>query len=256
LRARNIKPGFFKNEVLATCAPLSRILFAGLWCLADREGRLEDRPRRIKAELLPYDTCDVEALLNDLVDKKDGMGNPLFIVRYKADNGTRYIQILNFSRHQNPHVREPRSTIPAPGVSGAVQVQDPCEHSERPVWAAEEHEVGPADSPLLIPEYISPQSEPADRCPHQEIIALYHQVLHQLPEVKIWNHQRQRFLRQRWKEETKRQDLTWWNDFFEFIRDKCPFLLGQNEKGWQADLEWIVRPNNFVKIIEGKYELK
>jgi hypothetical protein len=141
-------------------------------------------------------------------------------------------------------------------VSGAVQVQDPCEHSERPVWAAEEHEVGPADSPLLIPEYISPQSEPADRCPHQEIIALYHQVLHQLPEVKIWNHQRQRFLRQRWKEETKRQDLTWWNDFFEFIRDKCPFLLGQNEKGWQADLEWIVRPNNFVKIIEGKYELK
>ena len=49
-RARNVKPGFFKNELLAECEPLARILFEGLWCEADREGRLEDRPRRLKAE--------------------------------------------------------------------------------------------------------------------------------------------------------------------------------------------------------------
>ena len=48
-RARNIKPGFFANENLAECDPLARLLFAGLWCLADREGRLEDRPKRIAA---------------------------------------------------------------------------------------------------------------------------------------------------------------------------------------------------------------
>lgn len=64
-RARNIKPGLFKNEVLGVADPLYTLLFEGLWVLADREGRLEDRPLRIKAEILPYrDGIDVDAMLN------------------------------------------------------------------------------------------------------------------------------------------------------------------------------------------------
>ena len=43
-RARNIKPGFFKNEILGVADPLYSLLFEGLWVLADRAGRLEDRP--------------------------------------------------------------------------------------------------------------------------------------------------------------------------------------------------------------------
>ena len=62
VRARNLKPGYFKNEGLADLPPLARILFAGLWGMADREGRLEDRPKRIKAEILPYDNCDTDKL--------------------------------------------------------------------------------------------------------------------------------------------------------------------------------------------------
>lgn len=54
-RSRNIKPAFFFNEQLAEVAPLGRLLFIGLWTIADREGRLEDRPRKIKAEVLAYD---------------------------------------------------------------------------------------------------------------------------------------------------------------------------------------------------------
>ena len=68
-RARNIKPGFFANDTLAECSPLARLLFAGLWTIADRAGRLEDRPKRIKAALLPYDECDINDLLDQLVDR-------------------------------------------------------------------------------------------------------------------------------------------------------------------------------------------
>ena len=57
MRARNLKPGFFKNDALAECDPLARILFEGLWCMADREGRLECHPKRIKAEILPTTTA-------------------------------------------------------------------------------------------------------------------------------------------------------------------------------------------------------
>lgn len=132
-RARNIKPGFFKNEDLAECHPLARILFAGLWCEADREGRLEDRPKRLKAEYLPYDDCDCDALLDQLA--RCG-----FILRYEA-GGKRYIAVPMFGRHQNPHMREPGSTIPAPGQHSASTVQGDASNSS-----------GPADSPSLIPE--------------------------------------------------------------------------------------------------------
>jgi hypothetical protein len=105
-RARNIKPGFFKNDQLAECEPLARLLFAGLWCEADREGRLEDRPKRLKADCLPYDDCDIDALLDQLAERG-------FIVRYSVGNA-RYIAIPEFGKHQNPHRKETASSIPAP----------------------------------------------------------------------------------------------------------------------------------------------
>lgn len=113
-RARNIKPGFFTNDVLAEVDPLGRILFAGLWTIADREGRLEDRPKKIKAQVLPYDECSCDSLLQDL--HKHG-----FIQRYSLD-GNGYIQIVKWSEHQNPHVKETESTIPAPDKNGASPV--------------------------------------------------------------------------------------------------------------------------------------
>ena len=104
-RSRNIKPGFFKNEDLAEIHPLGRILFAGLWCLADREGRLEDRSKRIKADILPYDDCDVDSLLEVLHQNH-------FIIRYRVE-GERYIEVVNFKKHQNPHKKEAESVLPA-----------------------------------------------------------------------------------------------------------------------------------------------
>ena len=65
-RARNIKPGLFTNEVLVDLPAFDRLLFIGLWCLADREGRLEDRVKRIKMELFPCDNYDIEVGLSNL----------------------------------------------------------------------------------------------------------------------------------------------------------------------------------------------
>ena len=105
-RTRNIKPGFFLNEELAECEPLARLLFAGLWLIADREGRMEDRPKRIKAEILPYDDCDIEKLLDSLA-KYD------FILRYEVD-GKRFIEVQNFNKHQHIVGTEAQSVLPAP----------------------------------------------------------------------------------------------------------------------------------------------
>lgn len=103
-RARLLKPGFFKNELLAELPFEGRLLFAGLWTLADRDGRLEDRPKRIKAELFPFDEVDVPALLTALSSKG-------FIARYTVSDA-QLIQVVKFADHQTPHHREAASTLP------------------------------------------------------------------------------------------------------------------------------------------------
>ena len=103
-RARNIKPGFYKNEDLAECSVWARLLFPGLWMLADREGRLEDRPRRIKGEIFPFDSVEVGPLLDELTTWG-------FIRRYVV-GGRGFIQVLGFLSHQNPHGTEKDSAIP------------------------------------------------------------------------------------------------------------------------------------------------
>jgi uncharacterized phage protein (TIGR02220 family) len=142
MRARNIKPGFFKNEDLLECDPLERILFIGLWCLADREGRLEDRPKRIKIEILPCDNCDMDFMLNRLAS----FG---FILRYSL-GGAKYIQVLNFHKHQHPHHREPASSIPAPHATTVHDTKAPGQPQASPGPALGQPQYSPSDS--LIPD--------------------------------------------------------------------------------------------------------
>lgn len=111
-----------------------------------------------------------------------------------------------------------------------------------------------------------PNGEPLPNCQHEEVINLYHQHLPTLRRVEIWNDTRKGFLRQRWREvaeelskekQIKPQDvLDWFAEFFQHI-STSKFLTGRvNDKSgrsFAADLEWILRPSNFAKIIEGKY---
>lgn len=96
------------------------------------------------------------------------------------------------------------------------------------------------------------QQTPVDPCPHQEIIDLYHETLPELQGIKIWSEKRMKLLKARWREDPKRQNLDYWKRLFGYIR-KSPFLMGENDRHWTADLEWILTKNKFIKIIEGKY---
>lgn len=115
-RSRNIKPGFFANDSLCELEPLARLLFAGLWTICDRAGRTEDRPARIKIQILPYDNCDVDQLLQQLHARH-------FIERYEVD-GVRLIQVVAWDKHQSPHFKESSSTLPAPVEPGASPVPE------------------------------------------------------------------------------------------------------------------------------------
>ena len=123
-RSRNIKPGICQNESLAELPYETRFLFAVLPCFADREGRMEDRPKRIKMQVFPADNIELDVHLQYLHDAG-------FILRYRVGE-SRYIQIVNFLKHQNPHVHEKPSEIPAPLETADSTVQAPCKHSSNP----------------------------------------------------------------------------------------------------------------------------
>ncbi len=109
MRARSLKPAIYKNFALAKLGDTAFRLFTGLWCMADRQGRLKDEPEKIQAELFPFrfQGAEMEPLLGNLAAGEDP-----FIIRYEAE-GQKYIQIKNFSKHQRPHPREAPSTIPS-----------------------------------------------------------------------------------------------------------------------------------------------
>jgi len=107
MRARNIKAEFFINEELAELPYECRLLYIGLWCYADREGRFEWRPKRIKAEIFPYDDkIDIEASLHVITCHG-------FVITYN-DNDKTYAYIPAFKKHQRPHPHESVSICPAP----------------------------------------------------------------------------------------------------------------------------------------------
>jgi hypothetical protein len=109
-RARLIKAEFFRNEVLGYMPPIARLLFAGLWTLADRDGRLQDRPGRIKVDLFPYD----QTLTDEVIDGYlEAFHIEHMITRYAIDE-LPLIQIVKWRFHQRPHPREVKSVLPAP----------------------------------------------------------------------------------------------------------------------------------------------
>lgn len=85
------------------------LLFVALLLLADREGRLEDRPQKIvNFFAFPYRTIENPDELLEWLWKHG------FIVRYWV-RGKRYIQIINFVQHQTGggiHPKEAASVIP------------------------------------------------------------------------------------------------------------------------------------------------
>ena len=256
-RSRNIKPGLFHNEILGVADPLYTLAFQGLWLLADREGRLEDRPLRIAAQTFPYRKLDVVPLLDWLQEQG-------FILRYQA-GGTRFIQVLNFGKHQNPHKNETESVIPAPDAAGSI--------TEKIGTSSEKLGSTLADSLLLIPDSGFPStatSADADplRCPTSKIVDAYHRLMPGNPRCKVLNDSRKGAIKARWNEAAKldckpfgysttQEGIAAWEAFFATCTESL-FLTGQakpqeGKPPFLADIDFLFSPGGFAKCLENKY---
>lgn len=118
-------------------------------------------------------------------------------------------------------------------------------------------------------EELTPKQRSAQigsHCPHEKIIALYHECLPMLPTVRIWSEDRRKMLAARWRTlvndkgyQSEEEGLGWFKRLFGYIR-RSRFLTGETPqkegRTWRPDLEWIIKPKNLTKIIEGKYHVQ
>lgn len=107
-----------------------------------------------------------------------------------------------------------------------------------------------------VSDVSKPLTKQPENCPHQEIIALWHELMPELTSVKTWNEKRAKMLKARWNgkdmEGNKFNNLKFWRKYFEYIRES-DWLMGKTGSGWSATLEWVITESNFNKIIEGTY---
>ncbi len=89
--------------------------------------------------------------------------------------------------------------------------------------------------------------------PQQELLKLYHSHCYKLPKVLKMTPARKTALTSRWIGDKERQNLKWWEKFFQRVGES-QFLTGNNDRGWKADFSWILKQENFYKILEGKYD--
>jgi uncharacterized protein YdaU (DUF1376 family) len=127
--------------------------------------------------------------------------------------------------------------------------QEPITNNQEPVLKAEEPKGSLSGS---IPTM------------HKEVVDLFHKILPELPEIRIWNNTRQSLLKSRWRETAIRlqwkdgnDGLEYFEKLFNWIR-QSPFLMGKvnpkpGQRAFECELEWILRPQNWAKLIEGKY---
>jgi hypothetical protein len=111
-RIRNIKPEFWQDEELAELPRDARLMYVGLWNLADEHGRLRGAPRYIKGQLFPYDDDLTAKDIDDLMEALVRAGK---VHRYRV-TGADYLWLPNLDRHQRLESAKVPSKLPVPIV--------------------------------------------------------------------------------------------------------------------------------------------
>lgn len=180
-----------------------------------------------------------------------------------------------FDRHAGRfHLTTKRGDKAAIDTSAQKPHQRASEAPSKPLRSQEQEQEQEQDLPSASAEGAAGGAVPlasvpkVPDCPHEQLIALYHEVLPTCSRVREWTDQRKGYLRARWREKAKpngstqgyktvEEGLAWWRKFFGYVGES-QFLIGRtaargDRQPFVADFEWLIRPSNFAKIVEGKY---
>lgn len=120
---------------------------------------------------------------------------------------------------------------------------------------------------ILNPMSESPAQPSIPDCPQEAILDAYRKHLPMLTQPRVWDGNRADLLRNRWRYcskpngigngyDSRSKGVEFWDDFFAYVAQSKTLTTGipRKEGGtWKPDLPWLLKAENFAKVIEGKY---
>ena len=166
-------------------------------------------------------------------------------VRERMGRSTMYT--LTPAAYAPPQEMHPAADAPPP----------PQLTTKTPAAAAPRTVIEPSGEPSPPVGDESPSKVSKPKCPSQAIVDLFNKALPGLPQVAMLTKDRVTKISARWNDSTVHQDLGFWAEFFELV-GSSPFLMGEGEgrdgnKPFRATFDWLIKPSNFVKVVEGNY---
>lgn len=99
MRARNLKPEFFRDRKMGQTGPMVALIYQALWCLADDHGTAPCDPIQVKGEMFVYWPMIGVPEITGALRHLDGTGRvKLFMVGDQL-----FARIPSWKKHQHPH---------------------------------------------------------------------------------------------------------------------------------------------------------
>lgn len=230
-RKRMIDPNIWQSEDFGSLSDLAKLVFIGLFSLADDEGRGRCNPVYLKSTLFPYKeglrSADVEVALSEI-------SRTMSVVFYSCDEKS-YYSLYNWSTWQK--IDKPTdSKIPA---------FDENDETIRRIF----DEGSTRSSRGVAPNRIEKNKNRIEQEENRKrIVEVYNRYCTNLPQVQKLTDKREKVIDKFLKEFTIEQ--------FEEICQKAnisDFLTGKNDRNWKADFDFLMRIDKATSILENKY---
>nr|DAL53607.1 MAG TPA_asm: replisome organizer [Bacteriophage sp.] len=230
-RKRMIDPGIWQSEDFSKLSTLAKLVFIGLFSLADDEGRGRSNPVYLKSTLFPYEegirSADIDKTLSEI-------SSNMSVIFYTCD-GSSYYSLYNWNTWQKID-RPSESKIPNYNKEIMQLLFDDNSTNARRV-------VAPNKNRIEDNKNIKEKEEKRNR-----IVETYNSICTNLPQIQKLTDKRKKAIDNFTKEFTEEQFKEICN-----IANNSEFLTGNNDRGWKADFDFLMRTDKATAILEGKY---
>lgn len=230
-RKRMIDPSIWQSEDFSRLSTLAKLVFIGLFSLADDEGRGRCNPVYLKSTLFPYEenirSADIDKTLSEI-------SSNMSVVLYSCD-GSNYYSLLSWDTFQKID-RPSQSKIPEYNENTMELLFDEHSTSTRRVVAPNKNKKRIEDNKNIKEDN------------RNKVVEIYNAYCTNLPQVQKITDKRNKTIDNFLKEFSIEQ-----LDTICKIANASEFLTGNNDRNWKADFDFIMRSDKATAILEGKY---
>lgn len=268
---RILREGILTSERVALLAWPEEVFYRRLMSLVDDFGRYYAKESLLRAHLYPLQLDKVSD--SDIGKWLTACVNAALVRVYPAKDGKRYLELADFRQQ----VRAKESKFPA----FDPQMRDACESSAQQLLlkcVAPAHldvsEGGDGD----VSEGDKPTASSAGPtetggkgrvppCPYAEVVALYHEVLPELPRARVMDEPRKKAIGSLWRFilTTSKSDgqpratnaleaMEWLRNYFGRAREN-DFIMARTKRSeehanWKASIEYLCSSKGLKQVIE------